>query len=522
MEFSGAAKVRPVLQSGAHYDHRAAMSQSYSGIKGEAAHYDPWSGLRGKTLAAGEALPAATVPGRHRATTLDSYQQQLQKESRRQAVNATLCSGISRSPEVMAGNEVTISGVDQDVDGTYGVIECLHHWTPRGYESHFQATTAKRWFAPERPARPQAEGVFPARVTANHDPQNLGRVQVQFYWQEENATTWARLITSHAGAGRGLLTTPEIGDEVAVRFEEADPERPCILGSVWNGVHQPPTQGFWEGGTNGAEFASNNIKRLVTKSGHRITLVDTAGQETIALSTPTSNRLVMTEKADETGRPAVVLHTDGDIILSAPNGRIHLQSMLQSKEVGTSGNAAKQVAAAATSSDAIKWVRYKSSPTPCSKYDSMSDEEKKHATAKDKEKVPGGPAYTTVGAPLSDYQNWQQDGIDDTHKCIITAIATNEGSKGMADLAAVQSYDSKALSSGAMQKIIDTDGSGELPKLLARFKELNPTKYKSLFADKGWTVETEKINPKTGKTMNINPTAYFKDPNDPKMQPIRS
>ncbi len=92
--------------------------------------------------------------------------------------------------------------------------------------------------------------------------------------------------------------------------------------------------------------------------------------------------------------------------------------------------------------------------------------------------------------------------------------------KGVADLAAVQSYDSKALSSGAMQKIIDTDGTGELPKLLARFKELNPTKYKSLFADKGWTVETEKINPKTGKTMNINPTAYFKDPNDPKMQPI--
>ncbi|HZU10988.1 MAG TPA: phage baseplate assembly protein V [Pseudacidobacterium sp.] len=330
MEFSGAAKMRPVLQSGAHYDHRAAQSQTYSGIKSEAAHYDPWSGLRGKTLAAGEALPAATVPGRHRATTLDSYQQQLQKESRRQAVNATLCSGISRSPEVLAGNEVTLSGVDQDVDGTYGVIECLHHWTPRGYESHFKATTAKRWFAPERPARPQAEGVFPARVTANHDPQNLGRVQVQFYWQEENATTWARLITGHAGAGRGLLITPEIGDEVAVRFEEADPERPYILGSVWNGVHLAPTQGL-----RGDEAPNNDIKRLVTKSGHRLQISDRAGVETIALSTPTSNRLVMTEKANETGRPAVVLHTDGDIILAAPKGRIHLQSMLQSREVGS-------------------------------------------------------------------------------------------------------------------------------------------------------------------------------------------
>jgi len=75
----------------------------------------------------------------------------------------------------------------------------------------------------------------------------------------------------------------------------------------------------------------------VTKSGHRLQISDMAGVETIALSTPKSNRLVMTEKADETGRPAVVLHTDGDIILSAPKGRIHLQSKLQSKEVGTNG-----------------------------------------------------------------------------------------------------------------------------------------------------------------------------------------
>jgi Rhs element Vgr protein len=337
MEFSGSGHVRPVLQSGAHYDHRAAQSRSYAGVKSEAAFYAPWSGLRGKALSAGESISAATVAERHRATTLDSYQQQLQKESRRQAVNAGICSGISRSPEVMAGNEVTISGLDADVDGTYGVIECLHQWTPRGFENRFRATTARRWFAPERPARPQAEGVFPARVVANHDPQNLGRVQVQFYWQEENATTWARLITSHAGAGRGVLITPEVGDEVAVRFEEADPERPYILGSVWNGVLQPPTSGYWEGGTNGGEFAANNIKRLVTKSGHRVTLVDTSGQETIAMATPKSNRLVMTEKTNETGRPAVVLHTDGDIILAAPKGRIHLQSKLQSKEVGAGG-----------------------------------------------------------------------------------------------------------------------------------------------------------------------------------------
>ena len=159
-------------------------------------------------------------------------------------------------------------------------------------------------------------------------------MKVRYFWQDESETTWARLITGHAGAGRGSLMLPEVGDEVAIVFEGGDPERPYIVGSLWNGVQQPPTQGFWEGGTNGGEFAENNIKRLVTKSGHRITAVDSAGQETLAAATPKSTRLMLTEKANETGRPAIVLYSDGDIILSAPKGRIHMQSMVNSKEVG--------------------------------------------------------------------------------------------------------------------------------------------------------------------------------------------
>ena len=147
---------------------------------------------------------------------------------------------------------------------------------------------------------------------------------------------------------------PELGDEVLVTFEEGDSERPYVVGSAWNGVHQPPATGFHSPGeVNGSEFAQNNIKRIVTKSGHRITLVDTPGKETISIATPTSNRLMLTEShADTGGRPAIVLESAGDIVLAAPNGRIHTQSMHRSAEVGVTAAAVAATAAHAMSSSA--------------------------------------------------------------------------------------------------------------------------------------------------------------------------
>lgn len=67
------------------------------------------------------------------------------------------------------------------------------------------------------------------------------------------------------------------------------------------------------------------MKRLVTKSGSRLTISDKPGEETIALATPRSSRLLLTERSDETGRPAIALYTTGDILMDATN-RIHLNA----------------------------------------------------------------------------------------------------------------------------------------------------------------------------------------------------
>lgn len=77
-----------------------------------------------------------------------------------------------------------------------------------------------------------------------------------------------------------------------------------VLGSVWNGAHQPPAAGFqMPGEINGSEFAANDIKRLVTKSGIRIHITDTPGKQAISLATLRSNYLLLSEQVAETGRP---------------------------------------------------------------------------------------------------------------------------------------------------------------------------------------------------------------------------
>ena len=76
-------------------------------------------------------------------------------------------------------------------------------------------------------------------------------------------------------------------------FEDGDPERPLILGSLWNGVQQAPRYDF-----RGGDIEPNNVKRLVTKSGNRLHLSDKPGQETVFLATPKFNSLSMTRPAD--------------------------------------------------------------------------------------------------------------------------------------------------------------------------------------------------------------------------------
>lgn len=115
-----------------------------------------------------------------------------------------------------------------------------------------------------------------ARVTKNDDKFGHGRVKVQMNWQTGNmSTNWIRVMTPDGGSSnevrtnRGFVFIPEVGDHVLVGFRHGDPNRPYVMGSLFNG-----TTGA--GGSKG-----NKIKSITTRSGSSLLLDDSDGSVTL-------------------------------------------------------------------------------------------------------------------------------------------------------------------------------------------------------------------------------------------------
>lgn len=125
-------------------------------------------------------------------------------------------------------------------------------------------------------------GVYPALVSDLADPDGQGRVKVKLPWSPDPGGSayeaWARLATLMAGKDRGTWFIPDVGDEVLVSFEGGDPTRPYVVGALWNGQDTPHES--MDGG------GQNLIKSIQSRSGVKITLDDTSGQETLQLETP--------------------------------------------------------------------------------------------------------------------------------------------------------------------------------------------------------------------------------------------
>ncbi|MDH3605193.1 MAG: type VI secretion system tip protein VgrG, partial [Candidatus Tectomicrobia bacterium] len=102
---------------------------------------------------------------------------------------------------------------------------------------------------PQVTSKPRIVGSQTARVVGKQGEEiwtdKYGRIKVQFPWDQtgkdnENSSCWIRVAQSWAGKGWGTLFIPRIGMEVVVSFLEGDPDRPLVIGTVYNGAQTVP------------------------------------------------------------------------------------------------------------------------------------------------------------------------------------------------------------------------------------------------------------------------------------------
>ncbi|MGF6349629.1 type VI secretion system Vgr family protein [Variovorax sp. W2I14] len=104
-----------------------------------------------------------------------------------------------------------------------------------------------------------------------------GRVKVHFHWDRydesnEKSTCWVRVSQPWGGKGWGGYFIPRIGQEVIVDFLNGDPDRPVIVGRVYNDdqpiPYKSPTQsGFKTRSTPGGGPANYNEIMFEDKKG---------------------------------------------------------------------------------------------------------------------------------------------------------------------------------------------------------------------------------------------------------------
>jgi len=121
-----------------------------------------------------------------------------------------------------------------------------------------------------------------------------GRVKVQFHWDrhgKKNAgsSCWIRVSSTWGGAGWGGMFIPHVGQEVIVDFEEGDPDRPLIIGRVYNAECMPPL-----------ELPANKTKSALRDHGGNEIIMEGHGDvQQIAVFSPLSNtKLVMGNKSN--------------------------------------------------------------------------------------------------------------------------------------------------------------------------------------------------------------------------------
>jgi type VI secretion system secreted protein VgrG len=169
--------------------------------------------------------------------------------------------GSGQAASLFPGGLTTLEKhTKSDENAEYLIVRCSHSITIGTYRSgrgddetyhgsyEFQPSDVV-FRSPLITPEPRIYGAQTATVVGNSgeeiDVDKYGRIWVQFHWDREgkkdrNSSCPIRVAQVWSGKQWGGVFIPRIGMEVVVEFLEGDPDRPLIVGAVYNADNMPP------------------------------------------------------------------------------------------------------------------------------------------------------------------------------------------------------------------------------------------------------------------------------------------
>ncbi|MCB9060115.1 MAG: hypothetical protein H6622_01165 [Halobacteriovoraceae bacterium] len=164
-----------------------------------------------------------------------------------------------------------------------------------------------------------------ATVVDNKDPENLGRVKLQYPFlgesMGENSSPWARILRPNSHTGYGDWTVPEINDEVFVIFENGQFHLPIVIGSIYKDIDST-----FQSNIENYNQEKNNIRAIKTRSGHTLIFDDDVDgeQDKIQLNHQKGHKLSIENKkitlGDVTGNTISMSEEDNLIEIKTADG----------------------------------------------------------------------------------------------------------------------------------------------------------------------------------------------------------
>ncbi|UCC80463.1 MAG: hypothetical protein JSW64_03615 [Candidatus Zixiibacteriota bacterium] len=225
---------------------------------------------------------------------------------------------ISWSPK----KQVTESRREESFNGLYLIFRAEHKYKDAKYSCDFKAVArdlANPYYQDDSFPRSLIERAWVTDVS-DSEKNKLGAVRVRFDWKPERAdgieSPFIRVCQLQAGTDgnktHGTWLLPEVGDGVLVSIRGRHLENAAVIGSLYDGSHQPRKDMYTD---------NNTVKAISTKSGNEILFNDTEDKEQLIMKAKGGACSIQMDSSKNSEKISLAVQKEGaSIVMDGASG----------------------------------------------------------------------------------------------------------------------------------------------------------------------------------------------------------